>query len=83
MITLLERLDRRADERLLILTADLLRHHLDAGDTPDDIARATGASTNTIRRHLAELLPMDGPALAEARYDRFRALGQVTELPTS
>ncbi len=35
---------------------------------------------DAIRRHLAELLPLDAEALAEDRYRRFRSMGRLTEV---
>ncbi len=42
-------------------------------------AEAMAAVGAAIRRHLAELMELSGPALAQHRYDRFRKLGTVVE----
>ncbi|UJR80061.1 acetyl-CoA carboxylase carboxyltransferase subunit alpha [Sandaracinus amylolyticus] len=44
---------------------------------PDDAARRLGAS---LRRHLAELGAMDGNALVEQRYRKFRTMGVIHSL---
>lgn len=77
----------RAAEALKITAADCLSH-----DVVDEVIPEPGGGAHrgrpealasvgdTLRRHLAELLAMDGPALRAQRYQRFRNLGNVVEL---
>jgi acetyl-CoA carboxylase carboxyl transferase subunit alpha len=48
------------------------------GGAHRDPARAAEAVGRVLRRHLQALLAMDGPALVEDRYRKFRAMGPFT-----
>ncbi len=43
------------------------------------VTEAVARVGTALRAHLADLLPLDGPALAADRYDRFRAMGQLLD----
>lgn len=75
----------RAAEALKITAGDCLKLDVvdevvpePAGGAHRDRKQALAAVGDTLRRQLADLLAMDGDALVNQRYDRFRNLGQVT-----
>ena len=45
------------------------------GGAHRDPARAAESVGRVLRKHLQALLPLDGPALVEDRYRKFRAMG--------
>jgi len=67
-----------ADDCLELGVVDeILPEHLGGAHRFRDEAIATVGEA--LRRHVAELLPLDADALVEDRYRRFRAMGRMTE----
>jgi acetyl-CoA carboxylase carboxyl transferase subunit alpha len=75
----------KAAEALKLTARDLLELEVvdelvpePEGGAHRDPARAAESVGRVLRKHLQALLPLDGPALVEDRYRKFRAMGPFT-----
>jgi acetyl-CoA carboxylase carboxyl transferase subunit alpha len=78
----------KAAEALKLTARDLLELEVvdelvpePEGGAHRDPARAAESVGRVLRKHLQALLPLDGPALVEDRYRKFRAMGPFTTGP--